>query len=118
MEIYNIVRTYAAKIESHVVNHYKSLFNQSTILQDNGLVEETIPTLVSEHANYVLTLFPSPFEIKEAVMNLKRGNAPSPDAFGARFYHLYWDITCWDVTRIVTYSSRMTGSYPTIIPLH
>lgn len=64
MKIDNVLTTDTSIVETHVNNHYKSLFNKYTILQDNGLVEETNSTLVSEQANTLLTLIPTPLEIK------------------------------------------------------
>lgn len=64
-----------------MANNHKTLFNKASILHDNGSVDVTIPSLVSDQANALLTIIPSPIEIKEVMMNLKRDSAPGHDGF-------------------------------------
>lgn len=62
MSIKGVVITDAPKIESCVVNHYKCLFKILTILQENVLVEEIIPTSILDLLSNI--------EIKDAMWSL------------------------------------------------
>lgn len=89
LTINDVVAINMDNIENHILTHYKNLFNKIDGLQDNGIVNETIPNLVSKKSNRLLTLIPSDIEIKDAFMNLKRDSAPRLDGFGASFFQLY-----------------------------
>lgn len=102
MKIESVVTTNTSIIETCVVNHFKSLFNKYNILQGNGLVEEKISNLVSEQDNTHLTRIPSPFEIKEVMMSLKRDNVPGPNGFREIFFQIYRDIIGKDGINVVT----------------
>lgn len=56
-------------IESHVENHFKSLFNQDSLPHNNGLIEEIIPSLVQDSTNTLLTIIPIKEEIHQAILN-------------------------------------------------
>jgi len=90
------------QIANHVVNHYTNLFNVCSVLQDDGIVEEVIPNIVSDQTNNLLTMLPTPEEIFSAVTNLKRDSAPGPNGFGAFFFHKYWSIIKADVINVVS----------------
>lgn len=68
-------------IENHIKEHFKPLFNQVSILNKDDLIEETIPYLVNDHINNMLTNLPSTKEINKAVMNLNGDTAPGPYGF-------------------------------------
>ncbi|GAU22700.1 hypothetical protein TSUD_138230 [Trifolium subterraneum] len=69
--------------------------------RDSLLVEEVIPTLVTDEINALMTILPSHDEIKVAVFALNKDSAPGPDGFGAFFYQHYWDIVKNDVINAV-----------------
>jgi len=46
-------------ISEHFVNHYTNLFNHSSNTIDNGMVEDVIPSLITDRINNILTMFPS-----------------------------------------------------------
>lgn len=46
------------QITYHVVNHLKNLFDNIYILQDNSLVEDVIPKLVTDQTNNMLIMVP------------------------------------------------------------
>lgn len=79
-------------LEKHIEEHFKNLFNQVSILPENGLIEETIPYLVNDHTNTMLTNMPSSKEIHQTVMDLNCDDAHGPDGFGADFYKYYWEV--------------------------
>lgn len=56
------------------------------------MVDDTIPRLVDDNMNYILTRLPSVVEITIAVFALNKDSAPGPDGFGVIFYQVYWDI--------------------------
>ncbi|GAU35456.1 hypothetical protein TSUD_364120 [Trifolium subterraneum] len=97
----NDVLTKPSQIADHVVNYYKNLFRTNPILQDSLLVEEVIPSLISDNVNTLLTMLPSKEEIKNAVFSLNKDSAPGPDGFGAYFFQAYWEIIQNDVVNAV-----------------
>jgi hypothetical protein len=85
-----------------VVNYNQNLFcTNSDVLQDDLLVEEVIPSLIDDRVNALLTMIPSPSEIKNAVFDLNKDGAPGPDGFGAFFFQTYWEIIQSDVINAV-----------------
>jgi hypothetical protein len=88
-------------ISNHIVNHFTSLFYDNNSTLDNGLVEETIPKLINESTNHLLTMLPSALEIKNAVFSMNKDGAPGPDGFGAFFFQTYWEIINSDVCEVV-----------------
>ena len=65
------------------------------------MIEETIPSLISETTNNLLTMLPSTEEIKNVVFSMNRNSAPGPDGFGAFFYQTYWEIIREDVNAAI-----------------
>jgi hypothetical protein len=51
-------------VNAHIVNHFTSLFNSQQPDNDNGLVEEVIPNLITDRINSMLIRLPSSEEIK------------------------------------------------------
>ncbi|XP_058746815.1 uncharacterized protein LOC131619766 [Vicia villosa] len=88
-------------IESHLIEHFTNIFNQGIVMQDTGLIERVIPSLVNESTNAMLTAIPSAEEITHAVKNLKSDSAPGPDGFGAIFFQKFWEIIKHDVISAV-----------------
>jgi hypothetical protein len=88
-------------IAAHVVDHFTNLFDSTSIMQDNGLIEECVPNMLNDDLNRLLTLLPSHLEIKNAVFALNRNSAPGPDGFGALFFQSFWDIIHSDVIKAV-----------------
>ena len=92
------------EISSHITNHYKNIFAANIVVQDlqvSQLIEDSIPNLISEEVNTLLTRLPTPTEIHEAVMAMNKDGAPSPDGFGASFFQSYWDIVKLEVINAV-----------------
>jgi len=92
------------EISSHITNHFKNIFATNTVVQDvqvNQLLENSIPNLISEELNIMLTRLPSSTEIHAAVQAMNMDRAPGPDGFGACFFQSYWDIVKIDVTNAV-----------------
>jgi len=67
----------------------------------NTLVDETIPSLVSNIDNSMLLSFPSHKDIREAVFALNADGAPGPDGFSGHFCQTFWDIVGNDVVHSV-----------------
>ncbi|PNY03176.1 ribonuclease H [Trifolium pratense] len=90
------------QIADHVVNYYQNLFCANTnLMQDETLIEGVIPNIIDDSVNAMLTMIPTPSEIKNAVFDLNKEGAPGPDGFGAFFFHTYWDIIQHDVVNAV-----------------
>jgi hypothetical protein len=81
----NEVITDTSLLADHVVNYFKNVFCTNFSLQDQLLVDEVIPNLVSDSVNALLTMLPSYEEIKNAVFSLNKDSAPGPDGYGAFF---------------------------------
>jgi ribonuclease HI len=89
-------------IADHIVQYYKSLFcTNLDVLQDQSIVDDVIPKVIDDRLNSILTMLPSPEEIKNAVFDLNKDSAPGPDGFGAFFFQTYWDIVHHDVVNAV-----------------
>ena len=93
--------TDADEISEHIVNHFSTLFNNTSNTRDNGLVEEVIPHLITDRINSMLTLLPSNEEIFQEVFSLNKDSAPGLDRFGALFFQTFWEIIKHDVTKAV-----------------
>jgi hypothetical protein len=90
-------------IADHVVDYYQNLFcSNMGILQDDALINDVIPSIINDSINAMLTMIPSPSEIKNAVFELNKDSALGPDGFGALFFHTYWDIVHQDLVNAVT----------------
>jgi hypothetical protein len=53
------------------------------------MVENVIPSLLTDSLNNKLTMLPSSEEIKNAVFSLNKNSAPGPDGFGAIFFQTF-----------------------------
>ncbi|WJX32857.1 hypothetical protein P8452_21136 [Trifolium repens] len=90
------------QIADHIVHYYQNLFySNNVVLQENNLVEDVIPNLISEETNRLLTMLPSSSEIHNAIFSMNSQSAPGPDGFGAYFFQTYWDIVKDDVIKAV-----------------
>lgn len=80
-------------IMNHVVIYYKNLFGpvepRSISMSSNFLSENR---KVKEGDKRALTLPFSEREIMKAMMEMKKDAAPSPNGFGAIFFHKFWDL--------------------------
>jgi len=85
------------QIANHVVSHFTNLFSNENVVHDDGIIDEIIPSLVTENTNKLLTLLPSIDEIHNAVFSMNKDSAPGPDGFGAFFFQTYWSIIKEDV---------------------
>jgi len=55
----------------------------------NTLIDETIPSLVTDEDNHMLLHLPLSSEIKDVVFSLNGDGAPGPDGFGGHFYQTF-----------------------------
>lgn len=56
-------------------------------------MDESIPELLDDNVNNLLTMTPTSEEIKNAVFALNIDSAPGPDGFGASLYQTYWEMS-------------------------
>lgn len=85
------------------VNYFQTLFSTNLVLlQDMSMVDDTVPRLVDDNMNVILTRLPSLDEIIVVVFALNKDSALGPDDFGVIFYKYYWDIIMVDISNDVT----------------
>jgi len=94
----------ANEISGLITNHFKNIFATNNVVQDlqvNQLIDDSIPNLITDDVNTLLTSLPTPSDIHQAVLAMNKDGAPSPDGFGAVFFQCYWDIVKNDVINAV-----------------
>lgn len=89
-------------IENHVVDYYSALLASSNTSVQNDLIKKSIPLLVSDMDNAMLTNLPTLEEVWSTVFSLNGQGAPGPDGFGGCFFQTYWDIVGPNVFAAVT----------------
>ena len=92
------------EISSLITNHFKNIFATNNVVQDvqvNQLIDDSIPNLITDDVNNLLTRLPTPSKIHQVVLAMNKEGAPGPDGFGAVFFHCYWDIVKNDVINAV-----------------
>ncbi|XP_043694149.1 uncharacterized protein LOC122644835 [Telopea speciosissima] len=86
------------EIGDHLVAHYENFFKSGRTTRDAGLLS-TIPSLVTELDNAMLTKIPSHDEIRFAVFYLDPTSAPGSDGYPGTFYRVCGDFIGRDVCR-------------------
>jgi len=79
---------------STLIKHKSDHFPLATnnIVQDlqvSHLIEDSIPNLIFDEVNTLVTRLPTTTEIHEDVIAMNKDGAPGPDGFGARFFQSY-----------------------------
>jgi len=97
----NNILTDPTAIEIHILSYFQAIFSMENNCAPNALVDETIPSLVTDADNQLLLNLPSCMDIKDAVFALNGDSAPGPDGFVGHFYQTYWDIIGTDVVNSV-----------------
>lgn len=99
-------------ISNHVVTFYQSLYGPG--MPPNGIVDicNTIPSLITDEENALLTSMPSAEEIKRTVFSMNPLSSPGPDGFPGAFYHNCWDIVGADVVAFVQYFFQHNWLFP------
>ena len=72
--------------QDQIANHVVSHFSNENVVQDSGIIEDVIPSLVIDDTNKLLTMLPLREEIHNAVFIMKKDSSPGPDGFGAFFF--------------------------------
>lgn len=91
--------------------------------EDEALILGSIPNLVTREMNESL-LRPIPLSKLEAVVfQMKRGKAPGPDGFPAKFFQEFWEVIKLDLLAVVQESllnkqmlRSMNATFLTLIP--
>lgn len=65
------------------------------------MVDETIPYLVDENMNTIITRLPFLDEISASVFALNKYSAQGPDVFRVVFHNTYWDIIKENVSNVI-----------------
>ncbi|XP_058761210.1 uncharacterized protein LOC131634556 [Vicia villosa] len=82
------------QMAEHVVSYYTNIFNSSSVLQDDGIINEVIPQLMTEANNTELTRLPSMEEVLEIIKE---------DVFGAvlQFFKDDWMLPNFNTNTLV-----------------
>ncbi|XP_024163822.1 uncharacterized protein LOC112170746 [Rosa chinensis] len=89
------------EVSGHIIDYFRSLFTADYSVVDTGLVDRTIPCLVSDLENNALIAMPSSDEIYQVMCSMDHSSAPGPDGFGGVFYSHCWSIVGQDVVSAV-----------------
>jgi hypothetical protein len=106
----NNVLTDSAEIELHALSYFQAIFSMDNNCVQNTLVDEVIPTLVTDADNDMLLRLPLRKEIKDAVFSLNGDGAPGPDGFSGHFYQTFWDVIGDDVVNSVVLIPKSPGA--------
>ena len=88
-------------LRDHVVQHFTSAFSDDGNIADTGLVENIIPSMVSDSENGSLLAIPSAEDVKNVVFSMNADSAPGPDGYSGHFFQACWDVVGLDVVRAV-----------------
>lgn len=88
-------------IKTAAFNHFKNLYKEVEVLeQDSALVNE-VPSLISDSHNHILEAEITNNEIKRALFAMEPDKAPRPDGFTASFLQFCWSIVEKDLYRMI-----------------
>lgn len=74
------------KLDNHVINFYKNLFNLKNNSNYNDMVERIISHLITHVNNEYLTKISQPEKIKNAMYKIDGNSVPDPDGFGGYLF--------------------------------
>jgi len=95
------VITDSTAIKLHILSYYQAIFSMDNNCALNTLIDDIIPSLVTDEENHLLLRLLLHDEIKAAVFALNADGAPGPDGFGGHFYQTYWDIVGTEMVQSV-----------------
>eukprot|EP00253_Pinus_taeda_P030826 PITA_30826 len=112
-------------IEQVLSDYHKGILSESQ--DDRGAainqICNEIPKMITEEQNRGLMRTTTLAEVKEVVMNMKKGKAPGPDGFTTEFYQAGWQFLGQDILEVVEESrvknrmwSGMNATFLTLIP--
>ncbi|XP_055962061.1 uncharacterized protein LOC130015619 [Mercurialis annua] len=106
LDINGTISNDPSTIEQHVIDYFSSLFaanNVSHPVELSTTILDSIPSLVSNGDNEMLTGIPTDEEIKAIVFNMDASSAPGPDGFTGAFFKDCWSIVSYDVCKAVVH---------------
>ncbi|XP_019435980.1 PREDICTED: uncharacterized protein LOC109342436 [Lupinus angustifolius] len=98
-------------IAFHVLDYYTTLFASPNLFSSINLIQEVIPSLITEADNLMISSIPSDVEIKGVVFDMNEDSALGHDGYGGSFYTKIGDIINLDVFL----ASRLSVVAPKII---
>ena len=103
MKISNVITSDRAAIKHHVLDFYQSLFSEqgSSNSIDYSIIDDVVPSMVTDVENSALVTIPSSDEVKAAVFSLDPSSSPGPDGFSGHFYQNCWDFISADIIEAV-----------------
>ncbi|KAK0607544.1 hypothetical protein LWI29_016439 [Acer saccharum] len=86
-------------IRDHIIDYYSDLFSSdpSRVETDFSVVDDVIPSLVSDAENAFLIGIPSANDIHDAIFVMDAASAHGPDGFSRGFYQRCWEVMGSDV---------------------
>lgn len=66
-------------------------------MQNNHIIEDIIPCLISDQINDVLSMIPTPEEIFYVVFAMNKIGALGSDGYGESFFQSHWNTVKFDV---------------------
>ncbi|KAK3212711.1 hypothetical protein Dsin_017417 [Dipteronia sinensis] len=90
-------------IRDHIIKFYSNLFSldSSRVDTEFSVVEDVIPSLVTDVENAFLISIPSTDDIHDTVFAMDAAFAPGPDGFSGGFYQRCWEVVGSDVVLAV-----------------
>lgn len=95
-------------IELHILSYFQAIFSMDNNCAQNSLIDEIIPSLVSDDDNQMLLRLPLSGEIKDVVFSLNGDGVPGPEGFGGHFTKLFGTLLglIW-LTRFRNFSGKV-----------
>ncbi|KAK3222027.1 hypothetical protein Dsin_009052 [Dipteronia sinensis] len=92
-----------SSIKDHIIEFYLNLFSSdsSRVETKFSVVEDMIPSLVTDVENAFLISIPSMDDINDAVFAMDAASASRLDSFSRGFYQRYWKVVVSDVVLAV-----------------
>ncbi|KAK3183588.1 hypothetical protein Dsin_030874 [Dipteronia sinensis] len=95
-------------IRDHIIEFYSNLFSSDSSRVETKffVVEDVIPSLVTDVENAFLISIPSMDDINDAVFAMDAASTHRPDGFSRGFYQQCWEVVGSDVVLAVQYFFR------------
>ncbi|KAL4355323.1 hypothetical protein GQ457_06G003800 [Hibiscus cannabinus] len=83
-------------------HHFQEIYAKDMSINFH-LLEDLIPSVITEDMNEFFSKVVSEEEIKNVVFSMGSSKAPGPDGFPGSFYHSFWDIIKVDLIAMVSH---------------
>eukprot|EP00253_Pinus_taeda_P027629 PITA_27629 len=97
----SIIHKDNANIQKAASLHFKTLYSEDIILDQNSNMMDVVPSLIYVEMNHLLEAKVTKNEVKDALFAMDPDKAPRPDGFSARFLQICWPIVEKDLYKMV-----------------